>query len=136
MTPPRILVIEDDAGIRAMLERGLRLAGYAPSLAASLEQGRARWADGAPDAVLLDVMLPDGDGTTLLAERRDAGDRTPVIILTAREESELVGRGRAAGASAHLSKPFAYADLLATLARLVPQGPSGSGSSRGAPSGG
>ena len=114
----RILVIEDDAAIRAMLERGLRLAGHLPTLAEDLAAGRELWGD-AFDVVLLDVMLPDGNGLELLAERRAAGDTTPTVLLTAREEAQLRERATQAGATAFLSKPFAYEELLACVSRLT-----------------
>jgi len=115
----RILVIEDDAGIRAVLERGLLLAGHRPTLAEDLAAGRERWAAGGFDVVLLDIILPDGNGIALLAERRAAGDTTPTVLLTAREELELRARADAAGASAYLTKPFAYPELLACVERLT-----------------
>ena len=114
----RLLVIEDDAGIRAMLERGLRVAGHEPTFAGDLTEGRTIW-DDAFDLVLLDVMLPDGNGLELLAERRSAGDRTPVVLLTAREEAQLRERASAAGATAFLAKPFAYDELLVLIATLT-----------------
>jgi two-component system, OmpR family, response regulator QseB len=115
----RILVVEDDSGIRGMLERGLRLAGHDPTLAADLEGGRDAWTRAAFDLVLLDVMLPDGDGIDLLAERRARGDSTPTVLITAREEAELRDRANVAGASAVLPKPFSYADLVSCIERLV-----------------
>jgi len=115
----RVLVIEDDPGVRAVLERGLRLAGHEPTIASDLAGGRAAWAAGVFDVVLLDVMLPDGDGLSLLGERRRAGDETPTILLTAREESELHHRAASAGATDYLAKPFAYDDLLARVKRLT-----------------
>jgi DNA-binding response OmpR family regulator len=115
----RVLVIEDDPRIRAMIDRGLRLAGHIPTLTADLASGRAEWGAEAFDLVLLDVMLPDGDGLDLLAERRAAGDDTPALLLSAREESELHQRAVAVGASDYLAKPFAYRDLLAFVDRLT-----------------
>lgn len=115
----RILVIEDDEGICGVLDRGLRLAGHQPTFAPDLATGRQLWTDDAHDLVLLDVMLPDGNGIELLAERRAAGDVTPTVLLTAREEAELRDRAATAGATAYLTKPFAYADLLACVARLT-----------------
>lgn len=115
----RILVIEDDVGIRRTLDRGLRLAGHAPTFATDADGGRSAWREGAFDVVVLDVMLPDGDGIELLVERRRAGDPTPVMLLTAREEAALRERAIAAGADDYVTKPFAYADLLARLERLV-----------------
>ena len=114
----RILVIEDDAAIRAVLERGLRLAGHVPTMAVNLASGRELWGD-AFDLVLLDVMLPDGNGLELLAERRAAGDMTPTVLLTAREETQLRERAAQAGATAFLSKPFVYEELLACVSRLA-----------------
>ncbi|MGH2383049.1 MAG: response regulator transcription factor [Candidatus Limnocylindria bacterium] len=115
----RILVVEDDPRVRAVLERGLAMAGHEITLTEDLAGGRAAWAESTFDLVLLDVMLPDGDGIALLAERRDAGDETPTVLLTAREESELHQRAVAAGATDYLAKPFAYADLLARVERLT-----------------
>ena len=116
----RILAIEDDRGIRAVLERGLRMAGHEVVLADTLAVARAAWtSDDAYDLVLLDVMLPDGDGLALLRERRAAGDLTPTVLLTAREEAELGGRAADAGADAYLPKPFAYRDLLACIDRFA-----------------
>jgi two-component system, OmpR family, response regulator QseB len=121
----RILVIEDDAGIRAMLERGLRVGGHEATMAQDVSSGRRAWSSDPFDLVLLDVMLPDGDGIDLLAERRAAGDGTPTVLLTAREEAELKERASLAGASAYLPKPFAYAELLACIRRLLGEAPSG-----------
>lgn len=118
----RILVVEDDPGIRRVLDRGLRLAGHEAVMAVDLASGRTAWAAGGYDVVLLDVMLPDGDGMTLLADRRAAGDSTPTVLLTAREERDLHDRAAASGATAHLSKPFRYAELLACLERAAAGG--------------
>lgn len=115
----RILVVEDDPRVRAVLERGLALAGHEATLTEDLATARAAWTDDGFDLVLLDVMLPDGDGLALLAERRRAGDDTPTILLTAREESELHQRAADAGATDYLAKPFSYADLLARVERLT-----------------
>jgi DNA-binding response OmpR family regulator len=120
----RILAIEDDRGIRAVLERGLRMAGHDVVLADTLTHARAAWtSDDAYDLVLLDVMLPDGDGLALLRERRAAGDSTPTVLLTAREEAELGERAADAGADGYLPKPFAYRDLLAYIDRFAAPGP-------------
>jgi len=115
----RILAIEDDRAIADMLRRGLELEGYEVTVAPDMGSGRREWVAGGHDVVLLDVMLPDGDGLALLRERRDSGDATPVVLLSAREEAELRERGASAGANDHLAKPFPYADLLAAVARQL-----------------
>jgi DNA-binding response OmpR family regulator len=115
----RILVVEDDEGIRRTIARGLRVAGHDAAFATGAADGRARWSGASWHLVLLDVMLPDGDGLELLDERRRAGDRTPVVLLSAREEADLRERAAAAGASDYLKKPFAYADLLALVERYT-----------------
>lgn len=115
----RVLAVEDDARIASVLERGLRLGGHEVTIAATALEGSAAWRSGAFDLVLLDVMLPDGDGLDLLAEARSAGDATPVVLLSAREEAELARRAVPSGASAYLAKPFAYADLLACVERFA-----------------
>ena len=115
----RILVVEDDEGIRRTIDRGLRVAGHEPAFATGVVDGRARWSEASWQLVLLDVMLPDGDGLELLAERRRAGDGTAVVLLSAREEADLRERAVAAGASDYLKKPFAYAGLLALVERYT-----------------
>lgn len=114
----RVLVVEDDRGIRRMLERGLRVGGHEATMAEDVAAARRAWSRTAFDLVLLDVMLPDGDGIELLAEWRAAGDTTPTVLLTAREEGELRDRARLAGASAYLPKPFSYSELLDCIRRL------------------
>ena len=115
----RVLVIEDDERIAGILQRGLELKGFEVSCVEDGLAGRASWNTGAYDIVLLDVMLPEVDGVTLCAERRAAGDTTPVILLTARNEDEMRDRGLAAGANDYISKPFAYADLITRINRLL-----------------
>jgi len=118
MTAARILVVEDDHGIAAMMARGLRLAGHDVTVAADAASARQLWSRETWQIVLLDVMLPDGDGIELLAERRASGDATPCVLVTAREEGALRARALAAGATETLGKPFAYLDLLDCVDRL------------------
>jgi len=115
-----VLLIEDDTKIAKIIQRGLALKAIEVIIAADGSAGRAAWASGSFDLVLLDVMLPGIDGINLCAERRAAGDATPVILLTARHEEEVWERGRAAGATAYLSKPFVYAELAAQVMQLLP----------------
>jgi DNA-binding response OmpR family regulator len=114
----RVLVVEDDPPIASVLERGLGLAGYDVESAVDGPSGLARWAEGGWSAIVLDVMLPGMDGTAVCAARRANGDLTPVLLLTARDDDELREIARACGADAFLTKPFAYAELLATLERI------------------
>ena len=113
----RILLIEDDQRVQAVVALGLSLAGHEILRADDLAGGREAWETAGVDLVILDLMLPDGDGIDLLAERRRAGDSTPVLLLTARDIHQL--GDRAVGASAHLAKPFAYAELLDVVERLA-----------------
>lgn len=119
MSGKRVLVVEDDASIGRLLQRALRLQGVEVTLAADGSRGRAEWLADGFDLVLLDVMLPQIDGISLCAERRAAGDRTPVIMLTAHDDATTRARGLAAGASEYMTKPFAYADLLRHVKRFL-----------------
>lgn len=113
-----VLVVEDDTGIGRMLERGLSAEGYvvrwARDLRAAAESARAA----PPDLVVLDRMLPDGDGATFCAALRRAGNMAPVLMLTARETLDDKLRGFDAGADDYLTKPFEFDELLARLAAL------------------
>lgn len=121
MNARRILVVEDDDRIAGILVRGLEIKGFQVEVAEDGHSGRDAWDTGAFDIVLLDVMLPGIDGVSLCAERRAAGDTTPVILLTARNEDELRERGLAGGANDYVSKPFAYADLIERIERQLPR---------------
>jgi two-component system response regulator MprA len=119
VTAGRILVVEDDAPVASVLDRGLRMAGYEVVVAQDGVSGRDRWAEGAFDLIVLDVMLPRLGGVDLCRIMRGAGDTTPVVLLTAREDDELRRAGLAAGASAYVTKPFVYADLVALIGALT-----------------
>ncbi|MEX1295217.1 MAG: response regulator transcription factor [Candidatus Limnocylindrales bacterium] len=115
----RILVIEDDEPIAAILERGLGLAGYDVVVETDGKDGQERWAVGGFAAVLLDVMLPGADGLDIAAERRAAGDATPVLLVTARDDERLLRRAQQVGVDAVLVKPFEYRVLLERVADLI-----------------
>ncbi len=119
MSPsPRLLLVEDDTGIGRMLERGLTAEGYAVDwvrdLRAATESARAA----SPDIVVLDRMLPDGDGATFCSALRRSGCAAPICMLTARDALEDKLRGFEAGADDYLTKPFEFEELLARLAVL------------------
>ncbi|WP_374652175.1 response regulator [Dongia sp.] len=115
----RLLLIEDNDRLSEFLEKGLGDAGFAVDRAGTFTEAAAAFGASRFDAVILDLGLPDGDGLTLLKERRTAGDRTPVLILTARDGlSDRVG-GLNAGADDYLAKPFAMEELVARVKALL-----------------
>ena len=117
----RILIIEDDPGISSFLEKGLKAEGYQSVAAATAAAGRAQLAMSEPafDVVLLDLGLPDEDGSAILDSMRLAGDATPVIMLTARGEVADRVAGLNAGANDYLGKPFAFEELLARVRAVL-----------------
>lgn len=115
MSSGRLLVIEDDVAVANLLRRGLELGGNEVTLAEDGAAGREVWKSGKFDLVLLDIMLPEVDGITLCAEMKANGDKTPVILLTARDEDEARQRGMDAGAADYLNKPFDLDELLARV---------------------
>jgi DNA-binding response OmpR family regulator len=119
----RVLVIEDHAETRDMIETVLRESGYVAVPAGTLADARGHLARGGVDAVVLDWMLPDGSGTDLAAEMRTAGDATPILMLTARASVEDRVVGLDAGADDYLKKPFAAAELVARVRALLRRGP-------------
>src|SRR5919204_1963328 len=117
---PRVLVVDDEPAVRTALERALRLESYDVELAADGREALDRLADGAPpDAVVLDVAMPYVDGLEVCRRLRDAGDRTPVLMLTARDAIDDRVEGLDAGADDYLVKPFALRELQARLRALL-----------------
>lgn len=114
-----ILVVEDDRRVAESLKRGLSEAGFIVETADRLAAADAILAQGVPALVVLDLNLPDGDGRTWLRRVRAEGHRMPVIILTARDTLPERVAGLDEGADDYLTKPFAFAELLARIrARL------------------
>jgi len=111
----RLLVVEDTPELADALLRALKGAGHAVDHAASREEAAAAWAVADYSAVLLDLGLPDGSGLDLLRARRAAGDRTPVIIATARDQISDRIAGLDAGADDYVVKPFDLGELAARL---------------------
>jgi two-component system, OmpR family, response regulator MprA len=118
----RILVVDDEPQLRRALERALKLEGYDVALAADGEQALAALADEHPDAIVLDVLMPKLDGLEVCRRMRAAGDRTPVLVLTARDAVSDRVDGLDAGADDYLVKPFALEELLARLRALLRRG--------------
>ena len=119
--PQRLLLIDDDARLAAMLGEYLRAAGYEVETAGSLASGRERLAQASFDALLLDLMLPDGDGLDLTRELRAQARtrRLPRLMLTARGESMDRIVGLELGADDYLGKPFEPRELLARVKALL-----------------
>ena len=123
----RILLMEDDTVLRDVVMRSLSDAGHRVDAADNLADGRQFWSVQTYDAVLLDLNLPlsgqtaceQGSGLDLLRERRRRGDRTPVLVLTARNRTEERIAGLDAGADDYLGKPFDLAEVDARLRALA-----------------
>ena len=115
----RILIVEDDRKIGGFLTRGLSEEGHAVRLAADLETARDHLAADPYDLLLVDRMLPDGDGLSLVKEARHADARTMIMCLTARDNVDDRVEGLYGGADDYMTKPFAFDELLARIAALV-----------------
>jgi two-component system response regulator MprA len=117
----KILVVDDERAVRESLRRALELEGYDIELAAdgsealSLLTGNGE----APDAVVLDLLMPGVDGLEVCRRLRRAGSRVPVLMLTARDEVESRVAGLDAGADDYLTKPFALEELVARVRALL-----------------
>ncbi len=121
----RVLVVEDEVKMAALLRRGLAEQGLDVDLAADGEQALAMAQAGAYDAVVLDVMLPGIDGFEACRQMRGQGVWAPVLMLTARGTLEDRVAGLDGGADDYLTKPFSFAELLARLRALIRRGRSG-----------
>ena len=112
---PRILISEDEPRLVAFLEKGLRASGFTTSVATDGIAAAAIAGSEKFDLLILDLGLPGKDGLTVLRELRAAGDLTPVIILTARDDAEDRVAGLEAGADDYLGKPFSLEELVARI---------------------
>src|SRR5436305_2389810 len=115
----RILVIEDDDAVRAAVRRALLLGGYEVLVAENGESGLLRAQSDVPDAIVLDLGLPDIDGVEVCKTLRGAGNRTPVLMLTARAAVEDRVDGLEAGADDYLVKPYDVRELEARLRAIM-----------------
>ncbi len=118
----RILVVDDEPAVRNALERALRLDGFDVELAADGHEGLERCANTPPDAIVLDLLMPKLDGIAVCRRLRASGDRTPVLMLTARSEVADRVSGLDAGADDYLVKPFALEELQARLRAMLRRG--------------
>jgi two-component system, OmpR family, response regulator len=113
------LIIEDDHTIADFVARGLREAGFAVDVAGDGEEGLQVALEQSPDVAIVDLMLPRRDGLSVIDELRRRGRTTPVLILSARRSVDDRVRGLQAGGDDYLTKPFAFAELLARVQALV-----------------
>lgn len=122
----RILVVEDDRKVASFIRKGLEEEGHAVEVAGDGAAAVERATDGAPwDLVVLDVMLPKGDGFGVLKALRQEGLRMPVLMLTARDAVSDRVTGLDLGADDYLSKPFAFEEFLARVRALLRRGGGG-----------
>jgi len=122
----RILVVEDDRKVASFIRKGLEEEGHAVEVAGDGAAAIERATDGAPwDLVILDVMLPKGDGFGVLKTLRQEGLRMPVLMLTARDAVGDKVAGLDLGADDYLSKPFAFEEFLARVRALLRRGGGG-----------
>ena len=113
MVPVRVMLVEDDDALRGAVGRALRLEGYEVDEASDGAEALARLASLRAGLVVLDVLMPEMDGLTVCQRLRELGDRTPVLLLTARDLVADRVQGLNAGADDYLTKPFALDELLA-----------------------
>jgi len=119
----RVLVADDDIAVRSSLERALRLEGYDVTLTADGRQTLDAVVTAPPDALVLDVRMPEIDGLEVCRRLRAIADPTPVLMLTAKDSVSDRVEGLDAGADDYLVKPFALPELLARLRALLRRWP-------------
>lgn len=115
----KLLIVEDDATTGAYVARGLREEGHVVDLLEDGKAGLIAAASGSYDVIILDRMLPEVDGLTLLKTLRGAGNTTPVLLLTALGEVDDRIEGLHAGADDYLAKPFVFGELSARVSALA-----------------
>src|SRR5436190_18164532 len=115
----RILVVDDDRSVRDALRRALTLGGYEVDAVEDGQAALSRLSLSSPDAVVLDIGLPEIDGLEVTRRIRNAGDRTPILMLTARDAVSDRIDGLDAGADDYLVKPFDLGELKARIRALL-----------------
>jgi two-component system, OmpR family, copper resistance phosphate regulon response regulator CusR len=115
----RVLLVEDDSRIARFVARGLREQAYAVDVVGAGEEALYQTSINTYDLVILDVMIPAPDGFAVCRELRSAGQRMPILMLTARDAVEDRIEGLDCGADDYLTKPFEFRELLARLRALL-----------------
>jgi two-component system response regulator MprA len=119
---PQVILLEDDAELRSLVARGLREEGFEVTAVSTAAELMRRIGDADPDALVVDIGLPDADGRDVVQALRTQGVGAPVIFLTARDALPDRLAGFAAGGDDYLTKPFAFAELVARLRALIKRG--------------
>ena len=122
MIDPHVILLEDDAELRSLVTRGLKEEGFQVTTAPTAADLLRQIADADPDALIVDIGLPDADGRDVVQALRTQGIGAPVIFLTARDALPDRLAGFAAGGDDYLTKPFAFAELVARLRALIKRG--------------
>ena len=122
MFDPHVVVLEDDLELRSLVARGLQEEGFAVSAVDTAAEAMVLVRARPADAMIVDIGLPDADGRDLVQALRAHGDKVPVLFLTARDALPDRLSGFAAGGDDYLTKPFAFAELVARLRALVKRG--------------
>ncbi len=118
----RILVVEDEKKVASFIQRGLEGEGFTVDLASDGEEGVAMGKQNNYDLILMDIMLPKMDGLSAIKALREEGVPAPVLCLTAKDTVEDIVAGLDSGSDDYLTKPFAFAELLARVRALVRRG--------------
>ena len=120
----RILVVEDEKKVASFIKRGLEEEGYSVDIAYDGDEGLKMGTDEEYELILMDLMLPQKDGLEVIRDLREQDIRTPVLCLTAKDKVDDIVSGLDSGSDDYLTKPFAFAELLARVRALIRRGTS------------